>query len=125
MTETRALILEFADIEPEPFREPFAGCPERVDAPVACQLADAGISRFVKCAWIDRELLHEAHPESERLALSDRFSAIAPDKVLTCPFVPGARDGVAALSGRISVFVASGSPQATGVRFVGLTEVRA
>jgi len=119
MTATRAVILDFdgvvlesADIKTEAFRELFADRPRHVDAIVAYHLANAGISRFVKFDWIYQELLHEPLSEAERLALSERFSAIALHRVLTCPFVPGARDAIAALSGRIPVFVASGTPQA-------------
>lgn len=119
MTATRAVVLDFdgvvlesADIKTEAFRELFADRPEHVDAIVAYHLANVGISRFVKFDWIHRELLHLPLAEPDRLALSERFSAIALHKVLACPFVPGARDALAALSGRVPVFVASGTPQA-------------
>lgn len=118
MTSTHAVILDFdgvvlesADIKTEAFPELFADRPEHVEAIVAYHLANVGLSRFVKFDWIYRELLREPLTEADKLALSERFSAIALHKVLTCPFVPGARDAIAALAGLIPVFVASGTPQ--------------
>jgi phosphoglycolate phosphatase-like HAD superfamily hydrolase len=119
MTRTRALVLDFdgvvlesADIKTDAFRELFAAYPEHVEAIVAYHVANFGISRFVKFEWIYRELLRRPLPAAELEALNKSFSAIALDKVLACPFVPGARETIAALGGRVPLYVASGTPQA-------------
>jgi len=118
MTPARAVILDFdgvvlesADIKTDAFRELFAAYPEHVPAIVEHHVANFGISRFVKFEWIYRELLHRPLPAAEMQALNRRFAAIALDKVLACPFVPGARETIAALRGRVPAYVASGTPQ--------------
>ncbi len=119
MRPTRALILDFdgvvlesADIKTDAFRELFAAYPEHVKAIVAYHVANVGISRFVKFEWIYRELLRRPLSPAALRELGERFSAIALDKVLACPFVRGARETLAALRGRLPVYVASGTPQA-------------
>ena len=118
MTPARALILDFdgvvlesADIKTDAFRELFAGHPEHVDALVAHHVENFGISRFVKFEWIYRELLRRPLGDAEMHSLNERFSAIVLDRVLACPFVPGARETIAALHGRMPLYVASGTPQ--------------
>ena len=119
MTPARAVIFDFdgvvlesADIKTDAFRELFAAYPEHVGAIVDYHVTNFGISRFVKFEWIYRELLHRPLPDAEMQALNERFSGIVLDKVLACPFVPGARETIAALRGRVPMYVASGTPQA-------------
>jgi phosphoglycolate phosphatase-like HAD superfamily hydrolase len=106
------VILESADIKTEAFCELFARHPPALIAQVReHHMANLGISRFVKFDWIYQNLLGRPLQDAERRDLGDRFSAIALRRVLACPFVPGAVDALAALSGRYPLFVASGTPQ--------------
>ena len=106
------VILESADIKTEAFRDLFADFPDHVPAILAYHTANVGISRYLKFEWIYRELLHQPLSEEEKAALGERFSALALDKILRCPFVPGAQEALAALAGKALRFVASGTPQA-------------
>ena len=106
------VILESGDIKTEAFCELFAHLPPALVAQVRVHhLANLGISRFVKFDWVYQNLLGRPLPDAEKLELGDRFSAIALRRVLACPFVPGAVDALAGLSGRYPLFVASGTPQ--------------
>jgi phosphoglycolate phosphatase-like HAD superfamily hydrolase len=106
------VIVESADVKTDAFVELFSAYGPDVAAAVkAHHLANMGISRFVKFAWIYQNLLEKPLPEAESAALGERFTALALDKVLAAPFVPGAETALAALVPRYPLFVASGTPQ--------------
>jgi phosphoglycolate phosphatase-like HAD superfamily hydrolase len=119
------VILESAEIKTDAFCELFAHLgPTQVAQVREHHLANLGISRFVKFDWIYQNVLEQPLAEIERLELGDRFSAIALRKVLECPFVPGAEEALAALAGRVPMFVASGTPQGELDRVVDARELR-
>lgn len=106
------VILESADVKTDAFVELFAEHGPDVAAKVkAHHLANLGISRFTKFAWIYENVLRRPLSETDSAALGDRFSALALDKVLAAPFVPGADAALIALASRLPLFVASGTPQ--------------
>jgi phosphoglycolate phosphatase-like HAD superfamily hydrolase len=105
------VVLESGDIKTDAFVELFSEWPEHRSAIRAHHLANLGISRFEKFRWIYANLLRRELPDSECMALGERFSAIALDRVLACPFVPGALDTLTRLHGRLPLFVASGTPE--------------
>jgi phosphoglycolate phosphatase-like HAD superfamily hydrolase len=106
------VILESAEVKTEAFVALFAAHGEAIAAKVlAHHLANLGISRFVKFDWIYRNLLGRELGADERRELGERFSALALERVLACPFVPGAREALDALGAELPLFVASGTPQ--------------
>jgi phosphoglycolate phosphatase-like HAD superfamily hydrolase len=105
------VILESADIKTEAFLELFAEYPQLRPAILQYHLENLGLSRYDKFAWIYRELLDRPFTAADREQLGCDFSAIVLDKILACPFVPGAREALETLAGRYSLFVASGTPQ--------------
>jgi phosphoglycolate phosphatase-like HAD superfamily hydrolase len=105
------VVLESADVKTDAFVELFAAHGPEIAAQVkAHHLANLGISRFKKFAWIYEHLLGRAITDDESKALGDRFSALALEKILVAPFVPGAEAALAALAARWPLFVASGTP---------------
>jgi phosphoglycolate phosphatase-like HAD superfamily hydrolase len=106
------VILESADVKTEAFAELYAEHGADVVGRVrAHHLANLGISRFKKFAWIAEHVLHRPITEDESAALGRRFTELALAKVLAAPFVPGAEAAIAALSARgLPLFVASGTP---------------
>jgi phosphoglycolate phosphatase-like HAD superfamily hydrolase len=105
------VVLESADVKTDAFVELFASYgPDIAAAVEQHHLANLGISRFVKFAWIYDHLLGREITEDESRALGERFSALALDKILAAPFVPGAEAALAALSATHPLFVASGTP---------------
>ncbi|MCI0395261.1 MAG: HAD hydrolase-like protein [Chloroflexi bacterium] len=105
------VILESGDIKTQAFLELFADYPDHQPAILQHHLANLGVSRYDKFAWIYRELLARPLAEAERERLGCDFSAIVLDKVLRCPFVPGALDALQLLQPHYCLFVASGTPQ--------------
>ena len=107
------VILESADVKTDAFCELYAEHgPEVVQKVRAHHLANVGISRFKKFAWIAEHVLGQPLTDHASAALGDRFSELALAKVLAAPFVPGAEAALGALGGLgLPLFVASGTPE--------------
>jgi phosphoglycolate phosphatase-like HAD superfamily hydrolase len=105
------VILESANIKTEAFLELFAEYPQHHPAILRYHFENLGVSRYQKFEWIYRELLGRELSEAERKRLGTAFSTIVLDKILNCPFVPGAQELLQALPGRSLAFIASGTPQ--------------
>jgi phosphoglycolate phosphatase-like HAD superfamily hydrolase len=106
------VILESADVKTEAFLELYAEHGAELVAKVReHHLANLGISRFKKFAWIAEHLFGKQISEAESQALGERFSALALARVLAAPMVPGAQAALEQLADRLLLFVASGTPQ--------------
>ena len=106
------VVLESADLKTEAFIELFAHHGATVASQVeAHHLANVGISRFKKFEWIYANILQQPLSAEHCQALGEKFSALALDKILAAPFVPGALDALQTLAGQLPLFVASGTPQ--------------
>jgi phosphoglycolate phosphatase-like HAD superfamily hydrolase len=104
------VILESADVKTNAFVELYAEHGDDVVARVReHHLANLGVSRFKKFAWIAEHVFGRPLADGESAQLGDRFSALALAKVLTVPFVPGAEVALERIA--LPMFVASGTPQ--------------
>lgn len=106
------VILESADVKTAAFIELYAEHGAEVVGRVReHHLANLGVSRFKKFAWIAENVLGRPLTDEESTALGNRFTDLALAKVLAAPFVPGAEAAIAELSARgLPMFVASGTP---------------
>jgi phosphoglycolate phosphatase-like HAD superfamily hydrolase len=105
------VILESADIKTEAFTQLFADYPEHADAIRRHHLDNVGVSRFEKFRWIYDTLLMKPLVAEESQWLGQRFSELAFSRILSCDFVPGAQQLLAAAYGRAAMYVVSGTPQ--------------
>lgn len=106
------VILESADVKTNAFVELYAGHGAEIAARVReHHLANLGISRFKKFAWIAENVLGKPLAPGESEALGERFGALALTRVLEAPFVAGADVALGALLGKLPMIVASGTPQ--------------
>lgn len=101
------VVLESADIKTEAFAELFDGNREAV----AYHLEHVGVSRFEKFRHITTEILGRPYTEADERRLGERFAALVFERVLRCPFVPGARELLQRRAGELPLFVASGTPE--------------
>jgi phosphoglycolate phosphatase-like HAD superfamily hydrolase len=106
------VILESADVKTDAFLELYAEHGAAVVQKVRDHhLANLGVSRFKKFAWIAENVLRCPLTDDALAALGRRFSDLALARVLAAPFVPGAEAALAALGARgLPMFVASGTP---------------
>ncbi len=105
------VLLESTDIKQRAFLDLFAAHPEHHPAIVEHHQQNLGVSRFRKFEWIYRHLLERPLPASESERLNREYSALVLDRTLACPLVPGTRELLGWLEGRLPAFVASGAPQ--------------
>lgn len=105
------VILESAEIKTKAFLDLFADYTQHREAILRHHLDNVGISRFRKFEWIYSQLLGKELAADERRRLGDEFTNIVLKKILDCDFVPGAVDCLESLKGRMTLFVASGTPQ--------------
>ncbi len=105
------VILESGDIKTQAFLDLFAEYPQFRGDILTYHLANLGISRYDKFEWIYRELLKRELTPTERTRLGEAFSALVLQKILSCPFVPGAHEALEQLHSSKLLFVASGTPQ--------------
>jgi phosphoglycolate phosphatase-like HAD superfamily hydrolase len=106
------VILESAEVKTDAFVELYAAHgPAVVDQVRAHHLANLGISRFKKFAWIAEHVLRTPLSDEDSAALGVRFSDLALEKVLAAPFVDGAEDALPEIAKfGLPMFVASGTP---------------
>lgn len=105
------VILESADIKTVAFVELFAAYPDRQSAIRDYHLENIGISRYVKFEYIHRVILGLPYDDLVREALGAEFTRLTKARILACPEVPGARELLAGLQGRVLRVVASGTPE--------------
>lgn len=105
------VIVESTDIKTQAFAELFQEYPEHLPAILRHHRENLGVSRYKKFAWIYKELLKKPVTETLLDALGARFSQIVYEQILRAPFVPGARETLAACASRdVPVFIISGTP---------------
>ncbi|MDR1490972.1 MAG: HAD-IA family hydrolase, partial [Desulfovibrio sp.] len=70
-----------------------------------------GVSRYRKFAWFFREVLGREITVADEEAMNAKFVSAAMEEVLVCPLVPGIQEALDSLSGRLPLYVASGTPE--------------
>ena len=119
------VILESAIIKTEAFGEVVKKYPqEQADAFVAYHMSHMGISRHVKFRYFIEEILKEPYTDQKEQELADAFEKIVFERVMTCEYVPGARQFLENNHGRYDLFIASGTPDEEMNRIVDGRDLR-
>ncbi|MFA5903857.1 MAG: HAD family hydrolase [Desulfobacula sp.] len=85
--------------------------PEAMDRLMNYHREHGGISRFKKFEWFYSEVVKAPLSDEMMDILCDRFTQFCIDAVLDAPMVAGARESLDFLSGKLPLFVASGTPE--------------
>jgi phosphoglycolate phosphatase-like HAD superfamily hydrolase len=101
------VIAESTDIKTEAFRQLFDGDERAVEY----HEANMGVSRYDKFRHITTEILGRPYTAEDERRLGERFSELAVDEVVRCPFVAGAPELLARLAEELPLFVASATPE--------------
>ena len=104
------VILESADIKTAGLVEVFSDYPQHREAIRDYDRAHMGLSRHAKVEGIYREILGVPLAEAERTRRAQAFARLTLDRVLSCPFVPGALKLLKSLDLHCLAFIASGTP---------------
>jgi HAD superfamily hydrolase (TIGR01549 family) len=105
------VILESCNIKTEAFRELFKDYPEHVEEIVDYHLNHGGVSRYKKFSYFYENILKQTISDEELKRLGNQFSSLVLEEVKRCDFVPGAQEFLKKCSKRISLFIASGTPE--------------
>jgi phosphoglycolate phosphatase-like HAD superfamily hydrolase len=106
------VILESSDIKTDAFVELFNHLTkEHQQAIHNYHVNNMGVSRFKKFEWIYSKLLGKQITNEESQKLGEAFSKLVFEKILACPFVPGAEQLLNWAKENTINFVASGTPQ--------------
>jgi len=105
------VILESVDVKTRAFVALFDRWPEHADAIRALHLENTGMSRYEKFVRIHRDILGLPLGDEELARLGDEFGRLIRAEMLSCSFVPGARELLERVSVRHRLFIASGTPE--------------
>lgn len=106
------VILESNRIKDDAFRALFADETEAHQAAILkLHRANGGVSRYWKLDRIFQDILARPLTAAHRDELARRFSALVMDRILDCPFVPGALEFLEAHKNRTTMVIASGTPE--------------
>jgi HAD superfamily hydrolase (TIGR01549 family) len=113
------VLVESVDVKTRAFVALYEEHGKDVAAQVAAyHLAHGGLSRYEKFRHCHKALLGlEISPAEER-ALGERFSALVEDAVVAAAWIPGAREFLESWSGRLPLYVASGTPEDELLRII-------
>lgn len=111
MFDFDGVITESVEIKAEAFVELFCQYPEHCSEIREYHLANGGLSRFEKFRHIYRNILRQKLTTDEEQCLSEAFSALVVDRVIGCPYVPGAQEVIRYYSRTKKIFVVSGTPE--------------
>ena len=104
------VILESVDIKTNAFGELFKRYPKHKTAILAHHHQHLGVSRYVKFRYIYERIFGLPLSKKEEQKLGKKFSALVLRKVLSAPFVPGARKFLQTNHMKYRFFAASGTP---------------
>ena len=104
------VILDSANIKTEAFLQLFDQYPQHSKAIKEYHIEHQGITRYQKFEWIYRELLNKSYTPETKRKLGEAFSQIVFDKIMKADFIPGAKELLQKLQGKIPAFIASGTP---------------
>lgn len=105
------VILDSVDIKTQAFADLFARYPDHVEAIKKYHVDNGGISRFVKFRHIYKNFINEDLSIEQEKLLGEKFTENVFDKIMTTPFIPGAKEFLENHHKRYKFFVASGTPE--------------
>jgi HAD superfamily hydrolase (TIGR01549 family) len=105
------VILESVDLKARAFRQLFQDYPEHVDDIVRLHLEQGGLSRYEKFRRIFADYLRLPLSAERMARLDQEYRALVLAEMLTCPYVPGAREFIERHAVEVPLFIASGTPE--------------
>jgi phosphoglycolate phosphatase-like HAD superfamily hydrolase len=103
-------IIESVGIKDRAFRELFKDYPDHLDEIMAYHLSHNATVRFEKFRHITENILKKEYTDHIARDLSDRFSKLVFQRIVECPYVPGAEDFLEYFQDKVSLYLISISP---------------
>ncbi len=105
------VIVDSVNVKTEAFHSLFSDEQDHLAKILDFHLANGGMSRFIKFEIIYRDLLKKPLSAEQAQELGERFSKVVKQKVIDCPYMPGALEFIHKYSSQVPLFIASGTPQ--------------
>jgi HAD superfamily hydrolase (TIGR01549 family) len=106
------VLVESVDVKTRAFAEMYRSYGEEIEKLViAHHLEHGGLSRYEKFRYYEEQLLGQPFSSDKEKRLADNFSRKVKDAVVEAPFVPGAYQFLLNYHEKLSLFVASGTPE--------------
>ena len=112
------VIVESTGIKTQAFHDLFKDHPRQVKKIVAYHRRNGGVNRFVKFRYIYKNLLRRPLSAAHIEFLGRRYASLVVQRVIACPFVPGALPFLKKYHSQIKLFVISGTPHRELLRIV-------
>jgi len=104
------VIAESMDIKADGFAYLFKDYPDKVKKIVEYHMTHGGMPRMEKFSNIYKLFLGKEITEPEKQELSREFTGFVYNKVVSCPYVKGAKEFIEKYSNKYKMFVVSGTP---------------
>ncbi|MCP4608397.1 MAG: HAD family hydrolase [Planctomycetes bacterium] len=105
------VIVESEEIKNQAFRDLFSNYPQYVDQIMSYHLAHKTTSRYEKFEYIVTQILGEVYDKARASAIDSRFSPFIRQRIIECPYVPGAKDFLDYFSSTVPLYLVSATPQ--------------
>jgi phosphoglycolate phosphatase-like HAD superfamily hydrolase len=105
------VIVESVGIKDQAFNELYQGHPEHIDEIMSYHLAHNATIRFKKFKYISENILKCPYTSGDENRLSSKFADLVFNKIVTCPYVPGALRFLEDFYGRLPMYLVSMSPE--------------
>jgi beta-phosphoglucomutase len=105
------VIVESVQIKTDAYRELFSSYKDRIDEIMAYHYAHYSLSRFVQFPAIVKDILHQEYTPEFEAKLDREFSRLVVEKIIQCPFVPGAMDLLKYCFNKWPMYVVSLTPE--------------
>lgn len=112
------VIVDSVHVKTEAFRALFMDEEKRLPAILDLHRANGGMSRFIKFEIIYRDILQRPLTAKRSRELGEKFSQLVKQKVVECPFLPGALEFIRKYSEHVPLFIASGTPQSELIEII-------
>ena len=105
------VVVESVGIKDEAFRGLLPEHPEATEAVMAYHLAHNAVDRYAKFRHIAERILGVPFTPELEQEWAARFERATHDRIVQCPWVPGAPEFIAAFKGRFPLYLASATPE--------------
>lgn len=105
------VIVESEEIKNQAFRDLFSDYPQYLDQIMSYHLEHKTTSRYEKFEHIVTHILGESYDNKRAEEINSQFSPFVRQRIIECPYVPGAEDFLRYFSSKLTLYLVSATPQ--------------
>jgi len=117
------VIVESEEIKNQAFRDLFSDYPQYLDQIMNYHLTHKTTSRYEKFEYIVTHILEETYDETRASEINSRFSPLVRQRIIECPYVPGAEDFLNYFSSKLPLYLVSATPQGELEDIIGARKI--